>query len=115
MAITRTDRDQTYLNGVLVSDVAVDRDVTTQVNRAALSDLATLTARMTDLRDFLADPDVEFANNVANTTALTTQQQNRLNKAMIRQARRTANADLRLFRYVFGQLYPSLLADVSDV
>lgn len=36
MAVTRTDHDQTYAGGVLVSDTLVQRDVTTEANAATL-------------------------------------------------------------------------------
>jgi hypothetical protein len=83
---------------------------TQAANAATLSDRDTLDVKLAELRSFLTDPDVEFANNVANTTALTAQQQNRLNKALIRQARRDANFTIRLARYTFG-----LLDDITDI
>ena len=110
----RTDRNQTFRDGVLVSEEIVEVDITAEVNSAALSDRDAILARMAALKAFLEDPDVTVAFNVTNTTALTVVQQNRLNKELIRQARRNANATLRLFRYTFGQLHPELLDDITD-
>jgi hypothetical protein len=87
---------------------------TRNANRDALTDLQVLTARIADIKTFLTDPDVIAAENQPNATALTAQQQNRFNKAVARQLRRNANMDVRLFRYVFGQLHGTLLDDVAD-
>jgi hypothetical protein len=84
-------------------------------NRATLADLATVLAKMAELKTFLVDPDVDTALNIANSTALTTQQLNRALKAIIRQQRRDANFAIRLARYTLGQLHPELLDDISDV
>jgi hypothetical protein len=84
------------------------------VNATTISDLAAVQAAMANLKSFLVDPDVQAVLDVANTTALTTQQLNRALKAMVRQQRRDANFDLRLARYVLGQVHPELLDDISD-
>jgi hypothetical protein len=83
-------------------------------NLATLSDVAVLATKIADIKTFLTDPDVVAAEAQPNATALTVQQQNRFNKAVARQLRRSANVDVRLFRYVFGQLHPELLDDISD-
>jgi hypothetical protein len=80
-------------------------------NRQTISDPVTLQTKIDELKSFLADPDVEFLNNLANNTMPTAQQLNRALKAMIRQQRREANATIRLFRALFGG---SLLEDISD-
>ena len=85
-------------------------------NKAALSLLATLTTRMGELKEFLVDPDVVAAESqTPNNVALTVTQQNRFNKAVARQLRREANSLIRLYRYTFSALNPSLLDDISDV
>jgi hypothetical protein len=84
------------------------------VNTAALTDLQVLQAKIAEIKAFLTDADVVAAENQPNATALTAQQQNRFNKAVARQLRRNANMDVRLFRYVFGQLHATLLDDVAD-
>lgn len=84
---------------------------TQATNRNLLSDVPTLQTKIDELKSFLADPDVEFINNLANNTMPTAQQLNRALKAMIRQQRREANATIRLFRALFGG---SLLEDISD-
>ncbi len=81
---------------------------------SAWSRLATLLTRLGESKAFLADPDVDLALNIANATPLTATQQNRLNKALIRQARRNANLTAALARYVFGEIHPVLLDDVTD-
>jgi regulation of enolase protein 1 (concanavalin A-like superfamily) len=114
--ITRTEHNQVFdINGDLIFEDVVERDITVEVNNAVLSDKAVLLAKLDEVKAFLVDPDVEYANNIANTTALTTQEQNRLNKALIRQARRNANLTIRLARYVFGQENPELLDDITDI
>jgi hypothetical protein len=85
-----------------------------QANLATLSDVQVLAAKIAEIKTFLTDPDVVTAEAQPNATALTAQQQNRFNKAVARQLRRSANIDVRLFRYVFGQLHPQLLDDISD-
>jgi hypothetical protein len=87
---------------------------TRTANTAALTDLQVLEAKIAEIKTFLTDPDVVAAENQPNATALTAQQQNRFNKAVARQLRRNANMDVRLFRYVFGQLHATLLDDVAD-
>jgi hypothetical protein len=83
-------------------------------NAQLLADLTVIQAKITELKAFLSDPDVIAAEAQPNNTALTAAQQNRFNKAVARQLRRSANVDVRLFRYVFGQLHPELLDDISD-
>jgi hypothetical protein len=83
-------------------------------NAAALTDLQALQAKIAEIKTFLTDADVVAAENQPNATPLTAQQQNRFNKAVARQLRRNANMDVRLFRYVFGQLHATLLDDVAD-
>jgi hypothetical protein len=85
-----------------------------QANVVTLTDPLVLAAKIAEIKTFLTDPDVVTAENQPNVTALTAQQQNRFNKAVARQLRRSANIDVRLFRYVFGQLHPELLDDISD-
>jgi hypothetical protein len=85
-----------------------------QANLTALTDVQVLAAKIAEIKTFLTDPDVVAAEAQPNATALTAQQQNRFNKAVARQLRRSANIDVRLFRYVFGQLHPELLDDISD-
>jgi hypothetical protein len=87
---------------------------TAAANTQALSDVDVVLAKMGELKAFLTDPDVIAAEAQPNNTALTAAQQNRFNKAVARQLRRSANVDVRLFRYVFGQLHPELLDDISD-
>jgi hypothetical protein len=89
-------------------------DRTRAANQAALSDLQVLQAKIAEIKSFLTDPDVVAAENQPNATPLTAAQQNRFNKAVARQLRRNANLDVRLFRYVFGQLHATLLDDVAD-
>lgn len=89
-------------------------DITRAANSAALTDLAAVTTAMANLKAFLTDADVQAVLDVANTTALTTQQTNRALKAMIRQQRRDANFDLRLARLVLSGANPTLLDDISD-
>jgi hypothetical protein len=84
------------------------------VNAATLSDLDVLAQKIAEIKLFLTDPDIDVALNIANATPLTTQQLNRALKSIIRQLRRSANLDVRAFRYVFGQVHPELLDDVSD-
>jgi len=84
-------------------------------NRIVLGELATLTTKMGELKEFLVDPDVVAAESQPNNTALSVSQQNRFNKAVARQLRREANAVLRLYRHVFSSTNPSLLDDISDV
>jgi hypothetical protein len=87
---------------------------TRAINNAALTDLQVLQAKIAEIKSFLTDPDVVAAEAQPNATPLTAQQQNRFNKAVARQLRRNANLDVRLFRYVFGQLHATLLDDVAD-
>jgi hypothetical protein len=87
---------------------------TRAINNAALTDLQVLEAKIAEIKTFLTDPDVVAAENQPNASPLTAQQQNRFNKAIARQLRRNANMDVRLFRYVFGQLHATLLDDVAD-
>jgi hypothetical protein len=87
---------------------------TRAANAAALTDLQVLQAKIAEIKSFLTDPDIDVALNIANATPLTTQQLNRALKSIIRQLRRSANLDVRAFRYVFGQVHPELLDDVSD-
>jgi hypothetical protein len=89
-------------------------DRTRAANAAALTDLQVLQAKIAEIKSFLTDPDVVAAEAQPNATPLTAQQQNRFNKAVARQLRRNANLDVRLFRYVFGQLHATLLDDVAD-
>jgi hypothetical protein len=87
---------------------------TRAANQAALTDLQVLQTKIAEIKSFLTDPDVVAAENQPNATPLTAAQQNRFNKAVARQLRRNANLDVRLFRYVFGQLHATLLDDVAD-
>lgn len=87
---------------------------TAAANSVAVSDLAALNTAIANLKSFLVDPDVQAVLDQANNTALPTATLNRALKAIVRQLRRDANFDLRLARYVFGQLHPELLQDVSD-
>jgi hypothetical protein len=80
-----------------------------------LTDLASIQTRITEIKAFLADPDIQAVLDVANATPLTTQQTNRALKSIVRQARRDANLTLRIARYVIGQVHPALLDDVTDV
>jgi ribosomal protein L16/L10AE len=73
-----------------------------------------LAQKIAEIKLFLTDADIDVALNIANATPLTTQQLNRALKSIIRQLRRSANLDVRAFRYVFGQVHPELLDDVSD-
>jgi hypothetical protein len=84
------------------------------VNAETLSDLDVLAQKIAEIKLFLTDADIDVALNIANATPLTTQQLNRALKSIIRQLRRSANLDVRAFRYVFGQVHPELLDDVSD-
>jgi hypothetical protein len=84
------------------------------VNAASLSDIDVLAQKIAEIKLFLTDADIDVALNIANATPLTTQQLNRALKSIIRQLRRSANLDVRAFRYVFGQVHPELLDDVSD-
>jgi hypothetical protein len=87
---------------------------TRQANAETLSDLEVLAQKIAEIKTFLTDVDIDVALNIANATPLTTQQLNRALKSIIRQLRRSANLDVRAFRYVFGQVHPELLDDVSD-
>lgn len=86
----------------------------TAPNERSLLDLATLLTKFTELKAFLSDVDVQVVLDQPNNQALTTQQLNRALKAGFRQQRRAANFDLRLARYVFGQVHRELLTDISD-
>jgi hypothetical protein len=79
-------------------------------NRATLCDPTALAARIAELNTYQADPDVVAAAEQANATPLTAQQQNRFNKATIRQQRRLKNLVVALARLVD----PALLDDISD-
>lgn len=83
-------------------------------NSVAVSNLADLNTAIANLKTFLTDVDVQAVLDNSNNTALPTATLNRALKAIVRQLRRDANFDLRLARYVFGQLHPELLQDVSD-
>lgn len=87
---------------------------TAAVNSAAVSDLAALQTAITNLKTFLTDVDVQAVLDNPNATVLPTATLNRALKSIVRQLRRDANFDLRLARYVFGQLHPELLQDISD-
>lgn len=113
--IFRQDRTQEWnAAGVLVRDEPVQVDVTEEVNRAALSDRDVIIAKLADIKSFLTDPDVEFALNIGNSTPLSAQEQNALNKDMIRQLRKLTNLVKRLTVYVMGEEHPELLEDISD-
>jgi hypothetical protein len=94
---------------------AVQQNATRTANTATLTDLAAIQARITDIKAFLVDPDIQVLLDQSNTAALTTQQLNRGLKALVRQARRDANLTLRVARYAIGQVRPELLDDVTDV
>ena len=116
MAITRTDRNQVFdTNGNLIAEEVVEVDVTVEVNTAALTDRQVIEQKMAGLKAFLSDVDVQASLDRPNNQAPTAQELNRTLKALIRQARQSANFDLRLARYVFGQLHPELLDDITDV
>lgn len=87
---------------------------TAAANTLVVSDLDALNTSIANLKTFLADVDVQAVLDNTNTTALPTATLNRALKAIVRQLRRDANFDIRLARYVFGQLHPELLQDVSD-
>jgi hypothetical protein len=98
------------------AELLAEQQVATRAaNTATLTDLAAIQARITEIKAFLVDADIQAVLDQSNTTALTTQQTNRALKAIVRQARRDANLTLRLARYVIGQVHPALLDDVSDV
>lgn len=88
---------------------------TRATNFTALTDLATIVAKMSDLELFFADADVVTAQNQANNTALTAQQQNRFNKAVITEMRRLKNMEVRLVRALVSRYQPTLLDTVTDV
>jgi hypothetical protein len=94
---------------------ARQQSATRTANLITLSDLTAIQSRMSDIKAFLADPDIQTLADQSNTVALTTQQLNRGLKAIVRQARRDANLTLRLARYVMSEAHPQLLDDISDV
>jgi hypothetical protein len=109
--VTRTYhvRDKT------AQELATDaRTATLATNTAAVTDQTTIEADIAGLKLFLADPDVQAVLDNANNTALPTATLNRALKTIVRQLRRDANFDIRLARYVIGQVHPDLLLDVSD-
>ena len=87
---------------------------TREANYALLSDLTELQAKMTDLKSFLQDPDVQTLLDYPNNTMPTAQQLNRGMKAVIRQERRLTNFVILLARYTLGRANPTLLDDVTD-
>ena len=93
---------------------AYDAWLLSQPNKDLLSDLETLQVKFTELKSFLDDPDIQAVLDQPNATPLTTQQQNKAMKEMVRQLRRITNFQIRLARYVFSQENPELLNDVSD-
>jgi hypothetical protein len=98
------------------AELLADQQAATRAaNTATLTDLASIQTRITEIKAFLADPDIQAVLDQPNTTALTTQQTNRALKAIVRQARRDANLTLRIARYVIGQVHPALLDDITDV
>jgi hypothetical protein len=93
---------------------AEQRATTISANTATVTDQTTILADIANLKTFLVDPDVQAVLDNANNTALPTATLNRALKAVVRQLRRDANFDIRLARYVIGQVHPDLLLDVSD-
>ncbi len=114
MTITQTNFDEVYENGVVVSSTQVIVDITTEANLAALSDRDTILAKIADIKTFLSDTNIQASLDRPNAQMPTAQEINRTLKELIRQARKTANLDVRAMRYVFGQLHPELLNDVTD-
>lgn len=86
-----------------------------QTTSDTLTDLQAINAKLTEIKGFLLDPDIEASLNRTNSVAPTAAELNRTLKALIRQARRSANLDVRALRYVFGQIHPELLDDIADV
>jgi hypothetical protein len=87
---------------------------TVAANTETLTDQLSVEARITSIKAFLVDADVQVALDQPNATALTASQQNRFNKAVARQLRRQANAWIATTRLACGQHEPALLADISD-
>jgi hypothetical protein len=83
--------------------------------KAVIVDHDQIKTRLDEIDEFLLDPDVQAALNQPNNTPLDTQTQNRYNKAMIRQARRSANMLKGLTIYAYGDQYQDLHDDVTNV
>jgi len=79
-------------------------------NRATLTLGATILTKLTEMETFFVDPDVVAARDQPNATPLTTQQQNRYNKAIHTQMRRYKNMLERISRYTGVS---ELLDDIS--
>jgi hypothetical protein len=104
-----------HVRNKTADELAADqRAATLAINTATVTDLTTILGDIAGLKTFLADPDVQAVLDNANNTALPTATLNRALKAIVRQLRRDANFDIRLARYVIGQVHPDLLLDVSD-
>lgn len=82
-------------------------------NLATLTTLSSIQTKMTNLKTFLSDPDVETVLNRANGAAFD-QTDRRALKTIIRQLRMDANFDIMLARLLISRYQPSLLSDISD-
>jgi hypothetical protein len=94
-----------------VAELAAD---TAQANSTTVSNPTNIATEIANLKTFLSDIDVQAVLDNPNATPLPTATLNRALKSIVRQLRRDANFDVRLARYVFGQLHPELLQDISD-
>lgn len=83
---------------------------TAATNRATLTGTATLDGRLTRLAAYKTDPEIVAALARSNTTAITTQELNRLVKVMLRREERLTATVALLVRL----LDPALLASISD-
>lgn len=83
-------------------------------NLATVTTLSSIQTKMTDLKSFLTDVDVDAMLNLANNNMPTAQQLNRWAKASIRQQRRQANFSILLARLLLSRYHPQLMADISD-
>jgi len=87
---------------------------TRTANLTTMTNTAAVVAKMDELKTFLVDPDIQVLLDKPNATAPTAQEQNRGNKAMIRQLRREANFLMLLARLELGRSNPTFLDDISD-